>query len=397
VRILNVHNRHIGAGGMEMMFESLTRVLRARGHEVIELEKDNRNLRGVWQKINAFGSTIYSPTAKKEFAQLLRSARPDLVHLHNLYPQLSVSVIDACREAGTPAVLHVHDYKITCPTAQHLRNGQLCTKCAGGREHWCAIHNCRGNWPMSITYALRNAYARSSGKIHDGVSLYICVSNFVRDLIVRNGYPAERAVTVTNFYDLPPFEGKQDAGDYVAYVGRISPEKGLDVLLDAARATRLPVKIAGDPTFMPGVEQRAPANVQFVGKLNREGMNTFLARARMLAVPSIWWEAFGLVAAEAMSRELPVIATNMGGLSEVVDDRRTGLLVPPNDATALAHAMRQLWDDTNLARKMGLAGREKAERLYSVSAFYESLMAAYARVLPAVKWPADRIDMKEVA
>ncbi|HRK29739.1 MAG TPA: glycosyltransferase [Tepidisphaeraceae bacterium] len=397
MRILNVHNRHIGAGGTEMMFEAITRLLRSRGQEVISFEKDNRDLQTVWQKVNAFGSAVYSPSARREFARLLEAEKPDLVHAHNLYPQLSVSVLDACREVGMPVVLHVHDYKITCPTAQHIRNGRVCTECTGGKEHWCAIHNCRGSLPMSVAYALRNAFARASGKIHDAVSLYIGCSSFVRDLIVSNGYPAERAIAIPNFFDLPPFSGRSSDGEYVAYIGRISPEKGLDVLLEAAQQTRLPVRIAGDPTFMPGIEQRAPANVTFVGKLNRAATDAFLERARMLVVPSVWWEAFGLVGVEAMSRELPVIASNMGGLPEVVDDGITGLLTPPNDAAALGAAMRRLWDDRALARRMGLAGREKAERLYTPNAYYQSLMRAYGRVAGHATRPMPRAEGRAVA
>ena len=250
---------------------------------------------------------------------------------------------------------------------------------------------------MSIAYALRNAYARSSGKIHDAVSLYLCCSDFVRNVIVQNGYPGERAMSIPNFFDLPPFAGKQGHGDYVAFVGRISPEKGLDVLLDAARRTGLPVQIVGDPSFMPGLADRAPANVRFVGKLDRAGMHDFLARARMLVVPSIWWEAFGIVAAEAMSRELPVIASNTGGLAEVVDHNRTGLLVPPNESLALGNAMKELWNDPARCRAMGLAGRAKAERYYSTDAFYHSLMAAYARVTPVAEPVAQPGDRREVA
>lgn len=399
MKVLNVHNRHVGAGGTEMMFGAITSLLRRHGHEVIEVHRDNADLKSLWQKIGAFGSAIYSPGAYREFDRMLRAERPDVVHVHNLFPQLSVSVLDACREHGVPVVLHVHDYKITCPTAQHLREGKLCSKCVGGREYWCALHNCRGSVPMSISYALRNTFARASGKIHDGVTHYLCVSEFVRRLLITAGYPAERTSALNNFFDLPPFAGRNADGDYVAYVGRISPEKGIDVLVEAARTTGLPVQIAGDPAFMPGICDRAPANVRFVGKLNREQLDRFLSGARMLVVPSVWWEAFGLVAAEAMSRELPVIATQMGGLPEVVLHGDTGLLIPPNDPSSLAEAMRELWQDAPRRRAMGVAGRVRAERLYSAEAFYAGLMRTYRGVLARETGPAaapQAVDLGEM-
>jgi glycosyltransferase involved in cell wall biosynthesis len=382
VKLLNVHNRHVGAGGSEVMFSSMTKLLRERGHDVIEVQKDNADLRLPVQKLAAFGSAIYSPAAKREMTELLKRERPAAVHVHNLFPQFSVSILDACRGAGVPVLFHVHDYKISCPTAQHLRNGQICTKCNGGREYFCAIHNCRGSWPMSIGYALRNMYARSSGKLVDGASLFLTCSSFVRDRLIDNGFPQEKCRTLNNFIDMPPFTGRGGEGEYIAYVGRISPEKGIDVLLAAAAQLKLPVKLAGDPKFMPGVVERAPANVRFVGKLDRPSTDRFLQNARMLVAPSIWWEAFGLVAAEAMSRELPVIASRTGGLAEVVDHNINGILVEPNDATALAAAMTELWDDAPRRAAMGQAGREKAERLYSPHAFYANLSAAYQHVLP---------------
>lgn len=382
MKILNVHNRHVGPGGTEIMFGAITRLLRSRGHDVVEVHRDNADLKSLWQKIGAFGSAIYSPAAYREFVRLIRTEKPDLAHVHNLYPQLSVSILDACRENGVPVVLHVHDYKITCPTAQHLRNGQPCDKCTRLGEHWCAIHNCRGSLPMSVSYAIRNAYARSSGKIHDAVSLYICCSEFVRSRVVAGGYPAQRVVAVNNFFELPPFTGRSGEGEYIAYVGRISPEKGIDVLLACARETGLPVRIAGDPDGMPGIVERAPANVRFTGKLDRVQMQGFLDGARLLVVPSIWWEAFGLVAAEAMSRQLPVIATRTGGLGEVVDHDVNGLLIEPNNVGALSDAVRALWDDSTRRAAMGRAGRSKAERLYSPDTYYQNLMSAYARVLP---------------
>jgi glycosyltransferase involved in cell wall biosynthesis len=187
--------------------------------------------------------------------------------------------------------------------------------------------------------------------------------------------------------DLPAFDSSSRFdGRYAAYVGRISREKGLDVLLEAARQTGLPVRIAGDPAGHPSSVERAPGNVRFVGRLDRAGIAGLLAGARFLVTPSIWWEVFGLVAAEAMSREVPVIATSMGGLPEVVEHLRTGLLVPPNDAGALAGAMRRLWSLAPADRAaMGRAGREIVQRRFSPDVFYGNLMRAYARVSPAAR------------
>jgi glycosyltransferase involved in cell wall biosynthesis len=381
MRILNAHNRHAGPGGMEVLFESITRLLRDRGHDVLAIEKDNANISGITGKLAAFTSMIHSRSSRAEFDRVLAGFRPDVVHLHNLFPQLSPGVIDACRAARVPVVMSVQDYKLTCPTAQHLRNNRACEKCLGGREYWCAIHNCRGSRAMSVAYAIRNASARVRRVMHRGVDRFLCCTRFVADLIVRGGYPAERVHVLPNFADLPDAPPRTSPGDYVAYVGRISPEKGIDVLIEAARLTGLPVRIAGDRSALPGLLRDLPDHVSFVGKLSREQLPAFLQNARSLVVPSVWYEAFGIVCAEAMAYRLPVIASRIGGLPEVVEHDRTGLTVAPRDPHALADAMRSLWNDPAHAAALGEAGREKALREYSPHTYYHRLTTHYRAVV----------------
>ena len=388
MRIVNVHNRHAGPGGMEVLFESITKLLRSRGDEVFVVEKDNKDIHGLGGRLAAFGSMVYSPSAKKAMRSLLREHRPDVVHVHNLYPQLSPSILDACREEQVPVVMSVQDYKLTCPTAQHLRGGKICEKCVGGHEQWCAIHNCRGSRSMSLAYAIRNAAARVSRKIHLGVDAYLCCSNFVADQVAKGGYPHERIRTLYNFADLPDSLPRARAGEYVAYVGRISPEKGVDVLIDAARINGLPLKIVGDPSPMPELQKSLPPNVEFVGSLRRDQIPAFLDNARMLVVPSIWFEAFGIVCAEAMAYRLPVIASAMGGLPEVVDHGITGLCVEPSDPLALANAISTIWNDPKRAVEMGEAGRIKAMREFTPDVYYERLTTAYHSVMRGHDLPA---------
>lgn len=234
---------------------------------------------------------------------------------------------------------------------------------------------------MSVAYAVRNAAARLSGKIHDGVTRFLCVSNFVAGLMARGGFPAEKLRVVHNFVDLPVAPPRQTDGDYIACVGRISPEKGLDILVEAARQTGLPVKIAGDPSHVPGLLENLPPNVECVGVLGRSELPVFLQQARMMVVPSKWYEAFGLVAVEAMAYRLPVVASSIGGLPEVVRHGVDGLCVPPGNVTALADAMQRLWEDRQTARVMGESGVQRAANEFSPAAYYCRLMNAYREAI----------------
>jgi glycosyltransferase involved in cell wall biosynthesis len=381
VKVLNVHNVHAHPGGMEVVFIGLTKLLRARGHEVVELSKDNTQLKSLFSKLAAFGGAIYSRSVYREVRDLAERERPAVAHVHNLYPQFSTSALDALYDAGVPVILHAGDYKLTCPTAQHLRHGAICEKCLGGREWNAALHNCRGNLPMSIAYAARNAWARVSGSVHRAVSVYACPTQFVADLLVRGGYPADRVRVLPNFLDLPDAPPTQRLGGAVGYLGRISGEKGIDILVEAARQVGCDTRIAGDATHAPQLVANLPPNVTLVGKVARDALDDFFAGLRVLVVPSVWYEVFGLVCIEALSRGVPVIASDIGGLPEVIAHEQTGLLVPPGDAVALATALRRLIDDEPFARALGERGRQSVRQRFSADAFYRQLRSLWDGVL----------------
>ena len=380
MNIFNLHNVQAHPGGMEVVFTGVSKIFRDAGHTVTELSRDNTELGSTFKKMAALGASIYSPSVYKEISALIKQHQPRVAHVHNIYPQFSTSALDAFHDAGVPVLMHVGDYKLTCPTAQHLRHGTICEKCIGGREYFAAIHNCRNSRTMSTAYAVRNAWARLSGKLQRGVSLYVCPTQFVADLIIRGGYPKDRVRVVSNFCDLPDAPPRETPGDYVGYIGRISPEKGIDVLIDAARRTGLPTRIVGDASFMPEITQNIPDNVQFVGKLDRAALQTFLDGLRVLVVPSAWYEAFGLVCVEALSRGIPVIASDVGGLSEVVWHEQTGLLVPMRDPVALAGAMQRLWNDPAYAKALGHRGYHVVRERFTPGEFYKSIYTLWNEV-----------------
>jgi len=393
MRVLNVHNKHQGHGGSEVVFEFVTRLLREHGHEVQELSRDNAEIGGLGAKLAAAASMVWSRRSARQMSEIIDSFSPDVVHIHNLYPQLSPSIVHACRTRGVPVVVHVHDYKFTCPTAQHLRDGKVCEKCLTGKAYWCAIHNCRGSRAMSVAYAARNMSAAVMGTLKNDTTFFLPCSKFVGDLLVRGGFPQNKIRVLHNCSELPDVPARSTHGSYVAYVGRISPEKGIDNLLEVARRIpEVPVHIAGEVDKMQAVIDTAPGNVKFVGKLSRQGVADFLAEARAVVVPSIWHEAFGLVAVEAMGRRLPVVASKMGGLQEIVDDGVNGYLVDPHDLDTWASRIRDLWNNPQGASRMGELGREKVIAQFSPVVYYQRLLSIYQQAVAQVRNVASSLD-----
>lgn len=380
MKILHVHNYHKGRGGMEVIYDYTTRLLRDHGDEVIELSRDSADLKSPLDKLTAMASGIYSPAAGREARALIEKHKPDLAYIHNLYPMLSTSVLDACRAAGVPTVMNIQDYKLTCPMGQHLRDGKICHKCLTGSVAWSAVHACKGGRVTSAAYAVAHGITRVRRAYHHGIDLFVTPAQFTADYLVSAGYDRNRIEIVPTMCDLPSAKPSTGQGEYAAYVGRISPEKGISILIEAARQTGIATRIAGNGD-VPGLKESAPANVQFVGAVSREALPDFYRRAKFLVVPSIWNEVYAIVLLEAMTMGIPVIGSKIGGMQEVFEHDISGIAVPPGDARALSSAMQQLWNDPALCTRMGHAARVRAMKLFTPDAFYRRLKTVFERVI----------------
>lgn len=382
MKILQIHNHYRFRGGEDVMFEQICGVLRENGHEVAVFERHSSTVNGLFSRLHAFGSGIYSFAAKNAIEQMLRVEAPDVVHVHNLYPLISPSVLEACKDFGVPVVMRCPNYRLVCPTGVHLRNGKHCDLCAGGREYWCALTNCRGNWIESGALSLRSMLVRSWGLIVHHVDLFVPPSHCVKQRLIESGIPERSIQVIPNTVRMPETATDPAAGRYVAFAGRLSEEKGAETVIEAARRLpKVPFRLAGEGHLLAALRTAAPPNVEFVGRLDRRNLNRFYEGARMAVVPSIWHEAFGLVAAEAMAHGLPVIASRMGALPEIVDDQKTGILFDALDGKELADAVDRLWSDPGRCRAMGEAGRAKVQREYTREVYYERLLSAYGHVL----------------
>ncbi len=382
MRLLQIHNHYRFRGGEDSMFEQICAVLRENGHDVSTYEKRSQAIIGLSGKLKAALSGIYSPASKQDIEHLIRRERPDLAHVHNLYPLISPSVLTACKERGIPTVMRCPNYRLVCPTGIHLRNGKPCDLCRGGREYRCAFVNCRGSRVESIAMASRSYLVRKLGLIQENVSLFVAPSECVRQRLVEAGISKERIHVVPNMVDLPAAPVDASSGEYVAFAGRLSPEKGIETLIAAARLLpHVPVRIAGEGILRESLARTAPPNVVFAGHLDKEALASLYAHARVCVVPSIWHEAFGLVAAEAMAIGLPVVASRMGALPEIVDESSTGYLFAADDPGDLAAALERLWAAPQQCSEMGLAGREKVRREYTRDVYYSRLMRVYEHVL----------------
>ena len=377
MRILHAYNTHRGVGGSDRTTSATIGVLRERGVEVEEFTRDSRtiplNLGG---KLQAFGSGLYGARSVREFDAVLRARRPDVVHVHELYPMISPWILRRCRAAGVPVVMTCNDFRLSCPVATHFIRGETCYKCLGGREYWCVLRNCRSSVPESVAYAMRNTSARAFG-LFDSVHRFVVISDFMREFMVqRIGLEAGRVVVNYCAIGLPEHPVTDPSrGTYVGFAGRFVPEKGVEVMVEACRSLGLPMRFAGDAPTHPAI--RATDNAVFVMTKTPQELAEFYRGARLIVVPSTWTEAFGIVAAEALAHGVPVVASRLGGLTTTVADGEAGLLAQAGNAADFAEKIKRIWDDPALARRLGQGARAYVERQFAHPVHFARLMAVY--------------------
>lgn len=381
MRVLHVYNSHRRGGGSDNTWAATIRMSRDAGIEVDELSRSSGDIPpSLGGRIGAALSGIYSRGGAAETRRAIARFRPDLVHTHELYPLWSPSVIRAAAGMGVPVVHSCYDFRLTCPVATHFQAGAICQRCTGGREYAAILSNCRANLPESIAYAARNAAARAFGLYARHVSEYIVFSPFQQAWLQRDvGIPSGRITIQPCLIDVASQPADPAEGTYIAYAGRFVPEKGVDLLIAAARRTGLPLRLAGDAPSHPAIRPGDP--VQCVVTRSREELAAFYRGARMLVVPSLWYETFCIVGAEAMSHGIPVVAARLGALQDLIAHDRTGLLFEGGNIDDMAAQMQRLWHDPALARRLGTAARAHVAESYNAEVHLSRLKAAYARAL----------------
>lgn len=376
MKVLVAHNAYQQRGGEDMVVGAEVALLRAHGHEVQQYGRHNDEVAGIG-RVALGAQTLWSARTTRDIKALLASWRPDIVHVHNSLPLISPSLHWACAAAGVPVVQTLHNFRLACPQAMFLREGRVCESCLGRLPLPAVQHGCyRGSRTQSAVLAGMLVLHRSLGTWQHKVQAYIALNEFCRRKFIEAGLPAERLHVKPNFVEAaPPAEGPRDG---LLFVGRLAEEKGVDTLAQALALHPLPtpLRVAGTGP-LAAVLQAAPG-VQMLGALPLAEVQQQMARARALVLPSIWYENFPRTLVEAFAAGLPVIASRIGALAELVVDGQTGLLFEPGDAAALADRLRWAMQHGPEMARMGERARAVYEAHYTPQQNHRQLMAIYA-------------------
>jgi glycosyltransferase involved in cell wall biosynthesis len=351
-------------------------------HQVIFDNADLRESRSLAGDLRLAASAVSSRSAARQVRAAVTAHRPQVVHVHNTFPAASPSVYTARAVDGIPVVQTVHNYRFVCPSATAFRDGHPCTDCLGRALPLPAVvHACvRGSRSQSAVAAMTLAVHRAKGTFRDRIALYLALTSFQRDLLVTGGYPAGRIRVVPNFVEPDPGEGRGTRAG-ILYVGRLSIEKGVLPLLEAAALEPGLVRVVGDGPLTSSVELAAAAgHVAYAGELAQPAVYSEMRRALAVVLPSIWFEGFPVVVGEAYATGTPIIASRIGSLAELIEEGVTGWLVEPSDPSALAGRLRWARDHPNEMRLMGVNARRLYEARYRGEAHLAALLDAYAWV-----------------
>ena len=390
MRILMVNKNWYPHGGLERHMFEVKRIFEERGHEVVAFAMEDERNEPVAteeffvspvefrsgtgaERVRSVERALLGTQSVRRLRRLLASQRIDAAHVLHGYHQLGPAFMQVLRRANIPTVVSMHDYKMGCPNYRLFNDatGQICTRCFDHRFDFLyapAMTRCwDGSRVGGVLLGLEATSTRLFGTYSRVPGAVMTVNQLQATGALRMGVPSSRVHVVPHFAEIDDNEPErlhnaEGVTDNVLYVGRLVPEKGVDVLIRAAAAGGFSVRIAGDGRIDDQLRMLAAdlgADVAFLGRLSEDDVRNEMRRAAALVVPSVWHEVWGLVINEAFDVGLPVIGTHVGAISDLLDDGR-GLLVPPGDHLALRTAVRSVLDHPGTGRAMADRARRWA-------------------------------------
>jgi glycosyltransferase involved in cell wall biosynthesis len=411
MQILQVNKFFYEKGGTERYFFSVSRALEKRGHSISHFsmahtrnlespfapffvsEKDYAGKAGRLGDVPAGLSFIRSKEAARNIARLVDTHRPDIAHLHNIYHQITPSIIPVLRRADVPVVMTLHDYKLICPNYSLFAGEAFCYRCRGRRFYHAALTRCRDRSFTKSLLLTIEAYWQKYSDVYDDVSVFLAPSRYIHDAFIAEGFSPDRVIY------LPPFVAPVDTvGDpareaavlkdlpdrFILYFGRLSPEKGLSILFDAVRRlARVPLVVCGDGPLREKLEESARqtrTRVHFTGHLDKAVLDTVIRKSTAVVLPTVSPENAPYTVLETMMVGVPFMVSNMGGLPELAA-MGGGVIFAAHDAVGLAEKIHDLWNNPAFAEEIGRRGKRAATEELSEARHVDGLESAYRKAL----------------
>jgi glycosyltransferase involved in cell wall biosynthesis len=400
MKILFVNKYYHPSGGPEKVVLQSKEKLESLGDKVILFSMQHpRNLATPYSKyfvsnVDYNGSNsilnktrmalniFYSWEAKKKMELLLDEEKPDIAHLHNIYHQISPSILPALKKRNIPVVMTLHDFKLVCPNYIFLREGQLCEECEGKHFYKAVKYKCvKGSYFKSLTCAIE-MYFHKIFRLYENVDRFIVLSQFSKERFILYGLSEDKLIFLPNYIDLPFLPKKEINDRYILFFGRLSDKNGIYTLTKAMkRLPEIKLLILGEgeqeELISDYIRENAMRNVQILGFKQGEELRKLIRESYFTIFPNHYYHLCPMSILESFAFGKPVIGSNLGSVPELIEDGVNGLLFEPKNVEKLAEKIRYLYHHPLLAQKMGMAARERAEEKYSEEEYYKKLLGLY--------------------
>jgi glycosyltransferase involved in cell wall biosynthesis len=385
--VLVIHNQYQQPGGEDVVVRAEVDLLQRAGHRVVQFTQNNATLANCTplDKAALFFTTTWNPTAYSAIRTLIEKERPDLAHCHNLLPQVSPAAYYACQSAGVPVVQTLHNYRLFCPAGTFFHNGQVCQECTRSLAYAVKRGCYRSSRLETATVAMMLEFHRLRRTWTSAVNAYITLTQFSRNVFIDHGLPDKKIHVKPNFLSHDPGQ-RSSPGNYVLFVGRLSPEKGaLEMLGTWLHLPHIPLVVVGDgPVYDDAsqmVRRSGSTHIRLLGRRSVEDTKAQMKGARFLIFPSRWYEPFGMVLLEAAAAGVPAIAARIAGVPELVIEDKTGLLFDLQKVDDLADKANWAWTHPAEMEAMGSAARQLYLQNFTAEKNYESLINVYRSVV----------------
>ncbi len=385
-----IHNYYQQRGGEDGVFESESALLKDYGNEVETLVFHNDVIKTQWDGIKAGLSLIHNLDSAQKLSEKIKLFKPDVIHIHNFFPLGSPSLMKVAQEFGIPVVMTLHNYRLICPNALLFRNGKVCEECVQKTVPTVGIfHGCyRESRLQTAALGWMTAVHKWKHTWQNQVACYIALTDFARQRFLDSSlnWDESQVVVKPNFV-FDSGDGLLEREPSVLFIGRLSPEKGIEALLEAFKKSPYSLKIIGGGPYEAQVKQAALAhqNIDYLGFQKKEFIMDALKKTSGLIFPSVWYEGFPMTLAEAMSTGTPAIVSHIGGLPEIIEDGHHGLHIRPGNSQDIQAKVHQLLSDSTLQKKLGKNARIRYLERYTPEVNYEKLMEIYRHVVELKK------------
>lgn len=381
MRILLANKFYYRRGGDCVYTINLEQLLKKHGHEVAVFAMDYpENMDTEWKryfpknmsKWMAFTRPFGAVEVRRKFNKLLDDFKPDVVHLNNVHTQLSPVLAELAHRRGIRVVWTLHDYKLLCPRYDCLLNGRtVCETCFNGDKKACLDNKCMKGSKLASFIGYREAVVWNRQQLEDATDILICPSRFMADKMAQGGFDARKMKVLCNFIDTGKCaKGDYGKGDYYCYIGKLSREKGIGTLIDAANRLPYKVKIVGDGPLAGELKAVAHNHIEFLGHKEWDEIKMLVGQARFSVVPSEWYENNPLSVIESQCLGTPVLGARIGGIPELTD-----MTFSSGNVADLKSRIEKMWDTPFDYRQMA----EEAQRKYNAETYYDNIIKVYSK------------------